>query len=64
MPAQRVSWCSTSWVVTDCTYGILGLNERVIDGDDMNVIMLDGIAIDNAPNSPEAVDSDVGRHSG
>ena len=45
------------------TYGILGFNERVIDGDDINFIMLDSIPIDNTSNSAKAVDSNFGRHS-
>lgn len=48
----------------DGTYGILGFNERVIDGDNMNIIMLDSVPIDDTSNSAKAVDSDVGRHSG
>jgi hypothetical protein len=58
-----VSNSDTSWVCTSNAYSILGLNEWVVDSDDMNVIMLDGITIHDTPDSSEAVDTDVGRHS-
>jgi hypothetical protein len=35
------------------------LNERVVDSDDLNVIVLDGIAEDNTTDTTEAVDSDL-----
>jgi hypothetical protein len=57
-----VSNCSISWAVSYSTYGILGLNERVVDGDNIDVIMLDGISIDYTPDSAETVDADAGRH--
>lgn len=41
------------------SYGVGGLNEGVVDGDDINVVKLDGIAEDNASNATEAVDSDL-----
>jgi hypothetical protein len=58
-----VSKCSRSWAAHGNTYSILGLDEWVIDSNDMNIIMLDGISIDDTPDSSETVDSDVGRHS-
>jgi hypothetical protein len=63
MPAPLVSGCTSSQVAGDGTYGILGFNERVIDGDNMNILMLDSIPIDDTSNSAKAVDSNVGRHS-
>jgi hypothetical protein len=50
-------------VASDGTYGILGFNERVVDGDNMNIIVLDSIPINDASNSAKAVDTNVGRHS-
>jgi hypothetical protein len=58
-----VSSCISSQVVGDGTYGILGFNERVIDGDNINLVMLDSIPINDSSNSAEAVDSNFGRHS-
>lgn len=40
-------------------YGVGGLNEGVVDGDNIDVVELDGIAEDNASNATEAVDSDL-----
>ena len=60
----RISDCSPGWKLNNGTYGILWLNERVVDGDDVDVFMLDGISIDDPPNSSETVDADVGRHFG
>ena len=42
----------------------MGLDERIVYGDDVDVVMLDGVSIDNPPNSSEAVDSDASRHFG
>lgn len=58
-----VSKCSTSWTTHGNTYSIFGLDEWVVDSNNLNVIMLDGISIDDTPDSSETVDSDVGRHS-
>lgn len=41
------------------SYGVGGLNEGVVDGDNIDVVKLDGIAEDNASNATEAVDSDL-----
>lgn len=40
-------------------YGVGGLNEGVVDSDNIDVVKLDGIAEDNASNATEAVDSDL-----
>lgn len=45
-----------SWKVT---YGVVWLNEWIVDGNNLNVVELDGIAEDNAANATEAVDSDL-----
>jgi hypothetical protein len=58
-----VSSCISSQVAGGGTYGVLGFNERVIDGDNLNVIMLDSIPIDDTSNSAKAVDSNLDRHS-
>jgi hypothetical protein len=57
-----VNDCGESWAASYSTYGILGLNERVVDSNDMHVIMLDGISIDDTPDSSETVDANVSRH--
>jgi hypothetical protein len=35
------------------------LDERIVHGNDVNIIVLDGIAKDNASNTTEAIDSDL-----
>jgi hypothetical protein len=42
------------------THGVVGLDEGVVDRDDFNVAMLDGIAEDDATDATEAVDSHLG----
>lgn len=42
-----------------CAYGVVWLNEWIVDGNNLNVVELDGIAEDNAANATEAVDSDL-----
>lgn len=37
----------------------MGLNERVVDGDDVNVIVLNSISEDDTTDTTEAVDSDL-----
>ena len=59
---RGVSDCSASRRLNDGTYGIFWLDKRVVDGDDVDIIMFDGISIDDPPNSAETVDSDIGRH--
>jgi len=63
MPAPSSATAFSSQVASDGTYGILGFNERVVDGDNMNIIVLDSIPINDTSNSAEAVDTNVGRHS-
>jgi hypothetical protein len=63
MPAPFFSDCISSQVASDGTYSILGFNERVVDGDNMNIIVLDSIPINDTSNSAKAVDTNVGRHS-
>ena len=42
------------------TYGVVGLNERVVDGDDINLAVLNGISEDDATNAAKAVNSNLG----
>lgn len=44
------------------TYSVLGLDEGVVDGDNLDVGVLDGVAEDNATDATEAVDSNLGDH--
>jgi hypothetical protein len=44
------------------TYSVLGLNEGVVDGNDLDLRMLDGIAEDDTANAAEAVDADLDSH--
>jgi hypothetical protein len=44
------------------TYSILGLNEGVVDGNDLDIGVLDGIAEDNAADTAEPVDADLDSH--
>lgn len=42
------------------TYGVVGFNERIVDGDDVDIIVLDGIAEDDTTNAAESVDANLG----
>jgi hypothetical protein len=44
------------------TYSVLGLNERVIDSNDLDIVVLNGIAEDNATDTAETVDADLDNH--
>jgi hypothetical protein len=48
----------------DATHSIGGIDERVVDGNDLELGLLNSVAEDNATNSTEAVDSDLdGSHN-
>ena len=38
------------------------LDEGIIDSDDLDIIMLDGVAEDDAADTPKAVDTYFGNH--
>jgi hypothetical protein len=44
------------------TYSVMGLNEGVVHSDDLDIVVLDGIAEDNAANATETVDADLDSH--
>jgi len=44
------------------TYSVLGLNEGIVDSDDLDVVVLDGIAEDNATDTAEAIDANLDDH--
>lgn len=46
----------------DETYGVAGLNEGVVDGHDLNIVELDGVAEDDTTNAAESVDANLGDH--
>jgi hypothetical protein len=37
----------------------VGLNERIVDGDDVNIVMLNSIAEDDTSNAAETVDTNL-----
>jgi hypothetical protein len=37
----------------------VGLDEGIVDSDDVYIVVLDGVAKDNSANTTEAVDSDL-----
>jgi hypothetical protein len=41
------------------TYSVVWLNEWIVNSDDVDIVVLDGIAEDNATNTTEAIDSDL-----
>jgi hypothetical protein len=41
------------------TYSIVGFNERIVDSDDFNVIVLDGISEDDTTNTAETIDANL-----
>lgn len=44
------------------TYSVLGLNEGIVHSDDLDIVVLDSIAEDNAANTTETVDADLDSH--
>lgn len=44
------------------TYSVLGLNEGVVDGNDLDIVVLDGIAEDNTADTAKSVDADLDSH--
>jgi len=40
-------------------YSVCRINERIIDGYDVDVIVLNGISEDDSPNTAEAIDADL-----
>lgn len=46
----------------DRTYSVVSLNEGVVDGDNLNVGVLDSVAEDDTSNAAEAVDADLDNH--
>jgi hypothetical protein len=42
------------------TYGVVGFNERIVDGDNVNLVVLNGISEDDTTNTTEPVDSNLG----
>jgi hypothetical protein len=51
-----VLWESDSEVGT---YGVVGFNEGIVDSDDVDVIVLNGISEDDTTNAAETVDTDL-----
>jgi hypothetical protein len=47
--------------VTVDTYSVLGLNERIIDSNDLDIGMVDGVSEDDTANTTETVDSNLDR---
>jgi glycosyltransferase involved in cell wall biosynthesis len=41
------------------TYSVVGFNERIVDSDDFDVIVLDGISEDNTTNAAETIDANL-----
>jgi len=42
------------------TYGVLWVNEGIVDGNDIDFVVLNSIAEDDTANTTETVDSDLG----
>jgi hypothetical protein len=41
------------------TYSVVGFNERIVDSDDFDVIVLDGISEDDTTNAAETIDANL-----
>jgi hypothetical protein len=41
------------------TYSVVGFNERIVDSDDFDVIVLDGISEDDTTNTAETIDANL-----
>jgi hypothetical protein len=44
------------------TYGIFGLDERIVDGNNLDIGMLNSIAEDDTANTAKSVDTDLDSH--
>ena len=44
------------------SYSVVGLDEGVVDGHNLDVVVLDGVAEDDATNAAEAVDANLDSH--
>jgi hypothetical protein len=44
------------------THSVLGLNEGIIDGNDLDIAVLDGVAEHDTANSAKAIDADLDGH--
>jgi hypothetical protein len=49
----------TSGIVGRSTYGVVRLNERVVDSNNLDVGVLDGVAEDDTADTTETVDADL-----
>ena len=47
-------FCSFSY-----TYSVLGVNEGIVDGHNVNIVVLNSIAEDDTTDTTKAVDSDL-----
>jgi hypothetical protein len=52
---------STIRPVAGGSHRVVGLNERVVDGHDIDFIVLDGISEDDTTDTAETVDANLGR---
>ena len=59
MPMENRSG-SNFWisVLETSTYSICGINERIVDSNNADVIVLNGISEDNTANTTKAIDAD------
>lgn len=55
-PAQKIRGIAT--------HSVGGLNERIVDGNDGELGLLESVAEQDTTNAAEAVDSDLDRHNG
>src|SRR5690242_159933 len=51
--------CKISRPIAGQTYCVVGFNERIVDSDNLNVIVLDSIAEDDTANTTETVNTDL-----
>lgn len=51
-----------AWHGRTKTYSIVRLNEGVVDGNDLDVVVLNSIAENNATNAAKAVDANLDDH--
>jgi hypothetical protein len=43
------------------TYSVMGFNERIVDGNDINLVVLNGISEDDTTNAAKTVDTNFCR---
>lgn len=58
--SQNKMCCRWRGRIAGETHGVVGFNERIVDSDDVDVVVLNSIAEDDTTNTAESVDANLG----